>query len=93
MRLLPLADFFMGLMWSRPRGLSLRTTWVTPATIWLGVAVAIGSGLPGFATVVVGAISGNLLLVAAGLLALALSLGSGIVAVYGIRQRLLHGLG
>jgi hypothetical protein len=80
----------MGLMWSRPGGLSLRTTWVTPATIWLGIAILIGIGLPGFVAAVVGAISGSLLLLAAGLLALALSLGSGTVAVYGIRQRLLQ---
>ena len=30
---LPLADLFMILMASRPRSGSLRTTWVTPATI------------------------------------------------------------
>jgi hypothetical protein len=93
MRLRPLADLFMGLMWSRPGGLSLRTTWVTPATIWLGIAIVVGIGLPGFVAVGIGAISANLLLVAAGLLALALSLGSGIVAVYGIRQRLLQRAG
>ena len=47
LRLLPAADRFMALMWSRPGGLSLRTTWVTPATIWLGLAVVVTLGLPG----------------------------------------------
>jgi hypothetical protein len=30
-----MADLFMGLMISRPNGLSLRGSWVTPATLWL----------------------------------------------------------
>jgi hypothetical protein len=30
------ADLFMALMLSRPGGLSLRTTWVTPGTLLLG---------------------------------------------------------
>jgi hypothetical protein len=30
-----LADLFMGLMLSKPNGLSLRGSWVTPATLWL----------------------------------------------------------
>lgn len=29
------ADLFMSLVLSRPNGLSLRSTWVTPATLWL----------------------------------------------------------
>jgi hypothetical protein len=29
------ADLFMWLMISRPNGLSLRDSWVTPATLWL----------------------------------------------------------
>jgi hypothetical protein len=31
-----MADLFMALMISRPNGLSLRDSWVTPATLWLG---------------------------------------------------------
>jgi hypothetical protein len=30
-----IADLFMSLMISRPNGLSLRDSWVTPATLWL----------------------------------------------------------
>jgi hypothetical protein len=29
------ADLFMALMLSRPGGLSLRNSWVTPASLWL----------------------------------------------------------
>src|ERR671936_2888298 len=39
---LPLADLFMILMASRPRSGSLRTTWVTPATIVLFFAAVVG---------------------------------------------------
>lgn len=34
------ADLFMGLMLSRPGGLSLRNSWVTPATLWLALLFA-----------------------------------------------------
>ncbi len=30
-----IGDLFMALMLSRPAGLSLRNSWVTPATLWL----------------------------------------------------------
>lgn len=79
----------MALMWSRPGGLSLRTTWVTPATIGLGVAVVVALGLPGLGAIAYGIGARQLLFVFGGLIAAALSTGGGIVAVYGIRQRLL----
>jgi CHASE2 domain-containing sensor protein len=85
--LLPLADLFMALMWSRPGGLSLRTTWVTPATIWLCVAVALlGAGLT-IAAMAYAIASLHLLTLAAALLALLIATGTGSVAAYGIRQR------
>jgi len=86
-RLLPLADFFMGLMWSRPGGLSLRTTWVTPATLWLSTAVVLLVGLPGVAAIAYGIATGQVLMLFAGLVAAALGTGAGAVATYGIRQR------
>ena len=89
LRLLPVADRFMALMWSRPGGLSLRTTWVTPATIWLGLAVVVVLGLPGFGGIGYGIATRQLLLAFGGLVAAALGVGGGTVAVYGIRQRLL----
>jgi len=89
LRLLPIADLFMGLMWSRPGGLSLRTTWVTPATIWLGVAALAMAGAPGLFAIGYGIAIGSALYVLAGVVALVLALGAGAVAVYGIRQRFL----
>jgi hypothetical protein len=35
-----IADLFMSLMISRPNGLSLRDSWVTPATLWLAALYA-----------------------------------------------------
>jgi hypothetical protein len=93
LRLLPLADLFMGLMWSRPGGLSLRTTWVTPATLGLVVAVTLVVGLPGLGVVVYGIANRQLIAVAAGLVAAALGIGAAAVALYGIRQRRLPASG
>jgi hypothetical protein len=79
----------MALMWSRPGGLSLRTTWVTPATIGLGLAVFVALGLPGLGAVAYGIASKQALLAFGGMIAAALGGGCGTVALYGIRQRLL----
>ena len=79
----------MALMWSRPGGLSLRTTWVTPATIWLGLAVVVALGVPGLGAIAYGIFSRQFLLSFGGLIATALGAGGCTVAVYGIRQRLL----
>ena len=87
LRLLPLANLFMGLMWSRPGGLSLRTTWVTPATLGLALAVMLVVGLPGLGAIVYGAANRQLLVLVGGLVASALGVGATAVALYGIRQR------
>jgi hypothetical protein len=87
LRLLPLADLFMGLMWSRPGGLSLRTTWVTPATLGLAVAVVLVIGLPGLGAIAYGIANRQLLALLGGLVAVALGAGAAAVALYGIRQR------
>lgn len=87
LRLLPVADRFMAFMWSRPGGLSLRTTWVTPATIWLAVVVVVVGGLPGLGAIVYGIANGQILLTVGGLIAALLGAGAATVAVYGIRQR------
>jgi hypothetical protein len=89
LRLLPLADAAMWLMFSRPGGLSLRTTWVTPATIWLCSAVAATAVLLGVAACSYGLSTGYILPLLGGLVALIGATGSAGVAVYGIRQRLL----
>jgi hypothetical protein len=87
LRLLPLADLFMGLMWSRPGGLSLRTTWVTPATLGLALAVILVVGLPGLGAIAYGAANRQVLVLVGGLVASALGIGAAAVALYGIRQR------
>jgi hypothetical protein len=87
LRLLPVADVFMGLMWSRPGGLSLRTTWVTPATLGLAVAVVLVVGLPGLGAIAYGAANRQLLVLIGGLVATALGVGAAAVGLYGIRQR------
>jgi hypothetical protein len=87
LRLLPMADLFMGLMWSRPGGLSLRTTWVTPATLWLSVVVILAVGLPGLGAIAYGIGHRQALMVFGGLVAVTLGAGAATVALYGIRQR------
>ena len=89
LRLLPVADLFMGLMWSRPGGLSLRNTWVTPATLALAAAVVLFAGLGGLGGITYGVANRQVLLVLGGLIALALGVGAAIVALYGVRQRTL----
>ena len=87
LRMLPVVDSFMALMWSRPGGLSLRSTWVTPATICLAVGVVVAAGLPGVAAIVYGIANRQVLVAVAGLIASVLGAGAATVAVYGIRQR------
>jgi len=87
LRLLPVADLFMGLMWSRPGGLSLRTTWVTPATLGLAVAVILAVGLPGLGAIGYGIANRQVLVTFGGLVAVALGAGAAAVALYGVRQR------
>ncbi len=80
----------MALMWSRPGGLSLRTTWVTPATIWLAAAVIVVVGLPGLGAIEYGIANRQFLLAFGGLVAAVLGAGAAAVAVYGVRQRRLR---
>lgn len=81
---IPLADLFMLGMISRPPSGSLATTWVTPATLQLCVALTV-LGIPiAIALAVLGGLAGLL----GGLVLLLLALGSAAVAVVGIGQRL-----
>jgi len=83
--LLPVADAFMLLMLSRPESGSLRTTWVTPATLWL-CALMVVVGVPLGATALAAG-SGHLLRVVAGVVIIALALGSAAVLAVGAMQR------
>lgn len=78
----------MGLMWSRPGGLSLAEAWITPATIALGVAVAIIGLVAGIVAVAYGA-GRHWIWFVVGVISVGLAVAAGIVAVYGVRQRLL----
>ena len=89
LRLLPVADLFMALMLSRPGGLSLRTIWVTPATIWLALASCALVGMASLAAIQLAVTGHGILPAVGGVLGLAAAAGTGIVALYGIRQRLL----
>jgi hypothetical protein len=84
---LPLADLFMILMASRPRSGSLRTTWVTPATLVLCTVAIVGGVLLDVLVlrVGVGARSAPALIGAA--VVAVLVVGSACVAVIGIVQR------
>jgi hypothetical protein len=78
-----IADLFMGLMLSRPGGLSLRTAWVTPATLWLSVLFAPAAAV----LAVVLALDGGLAPVAAALVLALTATGSAAVGAVGIAQR------
>jgi hypothetical protein len=76
------ADLFMGAMLSRPGGLSLRTTWVTPATLILaGLCTPVAALLAGLLL-----FHGGWLAVIAAALLLAAGLGSGAVVLVGVAQ-------
>jgi hypothetical protein len=87
--LLPIADLFMILMYSRPPGGSLRTARVTLMTIWLAAAVAVLAGIPAAVLLVHAVATLQLLPIAIGLVGVAVGIGSGILAVFGVRQRIL----
>ena len=84
---LPLADLFMILMASRPRSGSLRTTWVTPATVGLCMVTVVGGVLLDVLMLQVG-VGGRSApaLIGAAVVAV-LVVGSACVAVIGIVQR------
>ncbi|MFY9615239.1 MAG: hypothetical protein WAT58_07540 [Candidatus Dormiibacterota bacterium] len=88
-RLLPVADAFMILMWSRPTSGTLRDTRVTLATILLGAAVVLALGLPSVALIVYSLLRLEPLLLIPGVLCLLLGLGAAAVTVFGVRQRVL----
>src|SRR5260370_30757935 len=78
--LLPVADLFMILMYSRPPGGSLRTARVTLMTIWLAAAVAVLVGIPA-AVLLVHCVAGlHPLPVAIALVGVAGRLGAGNIA-------------
>jgi hypothetical protein len=80
------ADLFMGLMLSRPSGLSLRAAWVTPATLLL-------TGLYTPVSVVLAALliqRGGWLWALCAAVLLVVGAGSAAVAAVGLSQRRGH---
>ncbi|HEY8761427.1 MAG TPA: hypothetical protein VIP52_11015 [Candidatus Dormibacteraeota bacterium] len=84
---IPPADLFMLAMVSRPATGSLRTTWVTPATLQLGLAVGVVGLALAFFALYRGLGGAGVLAVAGGVLLLLLGIGAGSVAIVGAAQR------
>lgn len=84
---IPPADLFMLAMISRPATGSLRTTWVTPATLQLGLAVGVVSLLLASFALYRGFSGSGLLAIAGGVLLFGLGLGAASVAIVGAAQR------
>lgn len=83
---LPVADLFMVAMISRPDSGSLRTTWVTPATLQMSLGLVVACILAGVFAVAA-ATGGNAAAIVLCVAVLALALGAGAVALVGIAQR------
>jgi hypothetical protein len=83
---LPLADAFMILMLSRPGSGSLRSTWVTPATLLLGAGLAL-AGAPVLVVLLAAAARGSAFTAVAGFVVFVIVAGSLSVAVVGLLQR------
>lgn len=87
-RLLPVADAVMVAMWSRPPSGTLRTTWVTTATIALALSVAVVAlVLTVLCAAVLSARSGVWWVVA--VVAAVATVACVDLALFGLRQRLL----
>ena len=83
--ILVVADLFMGLMWSRPGGLSLRDTWVTPSSAGLAAGLVVVCPI-----IAVMLLTGAMSIAAAVGLAFAavMTVGSAAVALVWLGQRL-----
>jgi hypothetical protein len=84
---LPVADLFMELMLSRPPSGTLRSTWVTPATLQMCGALAAIGGVLGIVLGRQALAAGAWLEAAAGLVLLVLAIGAAAVAAVGLAQR------
>ncbi len=84
---IPPADLFMLAMISRPETGSLRTTWVTPASLVLASVVGAVS-LPLGLLALSDSTHAGLLGIAIGVLLLGMGVGAASVAVVGIAQRI-----
>jgi hypothetical protein len=85
--ILPLADLFMLAMISRPATGSLRTTWVTPATLYMCLAMVVGGVPAGALLLLSGAGSAARTTLAFGTIVLLFTAGACAVAIVGLSQR------
>ena len=83
----PIADAFMVALASRPTSGSLRTTWVTPATLWMSSAGAVGA-VALAVLLITGALgpASSIVLVGAAI-CLLFAVGAASVALVGLQQR------
>jgi hypothetical protein len=84
---LPVADFFMLAMFSKPPSGTLRTTWVTPSTYWMSLATFVGAVVIA-ALLLSGVVGGITTISVIGVvICLLFAGGAGSVAVVGGEQR------
>jgi hypothetical protein len=84
---LPVADFFMLAMFSKPASGTLRTTWVTPSTYWMTIGTSIGALV--IAVLLLSGLIGRIttLSIFGVLICLFFAIGAGAVALVGGGQR------
>jgi hypothetical protein len=84
---MPVADFFMLAMFSKPPSGTLRTTWVTPSTYWMTIGTCVGALV--IAVLLVSGVIGRLttISIVGVVVCLLFAIGAGSVAVIGGGQR------
>jgi hypothetical protein len=87
-RLLPAADLVMVLLYSRSRAGSLRSVRLRWSTITLAAAVFAVAGAGSMTLLIHAVASINVLFILGGVLAAALAIAGGILALFGVLQRL-----
>lgn len=83
---MPVADAFMLAMFSKPANGTLRTTWVTPSTLWMAIVSCIGALL--IAALLLSGVIGRLttISIVGTTLCVLFAAGSGAVAIVGAGQ-------
>jgi len=85
--LLPIADAFMIALFSKPPSGTLRTTWVTPATLWLTAISGAGAAVLAIALAVSSANGNGGVILAGVVISAVYAIGALAVATVGIDQR------
>ena len=87
---MPVADFFMLAMFSKPPSGTLRTTWVTPSTYWMTLATFVGAMV--IAALLISGVVGSIttMSIVGVVICLLFAVGAGSVAIVGADQRRSH---